>query len=380
MRLLHCVTDEKFIDGAIALYDEDPRVENIWVHFVKENLVSLNYIKSPKVKILNIDKFDELIKDVDVIVLHSLPALCVEKIISIPDRVKIIWYAWGYDLYDGGNPLIPLRLYLPETLKIYNGLTKSPTIFKAIKRSIEKFLRAKKNEYAFVLPKVDYFSGVFPYEYSIVKNRYPEFRASSVDFYYASPQFFIKDILPTDVSNELCNIMIGNSANITNNHADALNFVSKYVSLSKSDKVIIPLSYGGTKEYVNIVKDVSYKLLGDKVNVLPLDKYLPADEYWCLTSNCRIAIYSHVRQQASDNIFYQIMIGAKVYFTIRSEAFSFLKSIGLKVFSMEEDYSVVNTPLTYDEIMHNRMILTKYYSVSTHVNRVKKINTQLLEG
>lgn len=378
MKILHCVTDEKFIDGAIGLYNQDDRIDNHWIHFTKETSLPLKYIKSSQVEIKKIDDFGELVCGFDVVILHSLPSLPVQQILSIPSRIKVVWFAWGYDMYDGWKPLLPLPLYLSETSKIYKFFHKAPTFTKAIKRKIKDLIIPC--QYKVVLPRIDYFSGVFPYEYDLLKNRYHQFRAVQLDYYYASPDFFIKDACPKDITNRMCNIMIGNSANITNNHVDVIKFVNKYIKLSPNDKIIIPLSYGGWQEYVDIVKEKALDMLGNKATVLPLDTYLPIDEYWNLASNCRIAIYAHVRQQASDNIFYQIMSGAKVYMTKRSEAFSYLRSIGLKVFSLEDDYESVNTSLSYEEVMHNRETLTKLYSVSSHIKRIKDINTILLSN
>ena len=60
MKILHCVTDEKFIDGAISLYEQDNRMENRWVHFVKEDISSLTYIKSTQVEVVNLNRFDDM--------------------------------------------------------------------------------------------------------------------------------------------------------------------------------------------------------------------------------------------------------------------------------------------------------------------------------
>ena len=374
MKILHCVTDEKFIDGAISLYEQDNRMENRWVHFVKEDISSLNYIKSTQVEIVNLNRFDDMMNGLDVVILHSLPSLPIEQIHSIPKGIKVVWYAWGYDLYDGSNPLLPLPLYLPKTKQIHQLLSKAPTLAKAIKRKIKEWIFPC--QYEQILSRIDFFSGVFPYEYDLLKEKYSQFRAVPLDFYYASKDFFIKDICPSTIENKMQNIMIGNSANITNNHADVIEMIANYATLAKEDKVIIPLSYGGTKRYVSIIKETAQRYLGK--NAMVLDTYLPLDEYWKLASNCRIAIYAHVRQQASDNIFYQIMSGAKVYLTKKSAAFNYLKIIGLKVFSLEEDLQTINVPLTLDEIMGNRRILTQLYSTATHIKRVKDINTILL--
>ena len=84
MKILHCVTDEKFIDGAISLYEQDNRMENRWVHFVKEDISSLTYIKSTQVEVVNLNRFDDMMNGLDVVILHSLPSLPIEQIHSIP--------------------------------------------------------------------------------------------------------------------------------------------------------------------------------------------------------------------------------------------------------------------------------------------------------
>ena len=188
MKILHCVTDEKFIDGAITLYEQDNRMQNRWIHFVNVGSSSLKYIKSPKVEIENINHFNDIVLEYEIVILHSLPSLPIVQILSIPNSIKVIWYAWGYDLYDGKNPLLPLPLYLPKTMKIHRQLTNASTFTKAIKRKIKEWILPCR--YEKILSRIDYFSGVFPYEYDLLKKKYSQFHAIPLDFYYASTDFF----------------------------------------------------------------------------------------------------------------------------------------------------------------------------------------------
>lgn len=374
MKILHCVTDDKFIDGAISLFEQDDRVINTWCHFVQEPKDRLQLIKNKLVKILPYTEMDKYANQCDVIILHSFEALPIEQMENLPNGKKIVWFGWGHDMYEGRTPIMPIDLYLPKTQKIYDELYGPKTITKRIKRWIR--VNVMRKPYSRIIPRIDYFSGVFPYEYELLQQKQPKFKGKKLDFYYASTDFFIKDEYPREITNNRQNIIIGNSAHITNNHADAIDWVAKHVHMQDDSKVILPLSYGSEVNYTNKVKVYAKSRLGDKAYIL--DSYLPIDEYWSLVSNCKIAIYPHIRQQASDNIFYQLMSGAKVYMTKKSLAYSYLKQLGLVVYSLEDDITTVNEALTDADVMKNRQILTDLYSVSKQIERVHNIITELI--
>lgn len=217
---------------------------------------------------------------------------------------------------------------------------------------------------------------MFPYEYELLAQKQLRFKGKKLDFYYASTDFFIKDEYPSKITNNRQNIIIGNSAHITNNHADAIDWVAKNVKMPDDCKVILPLSYGSETNYINVVKKYAVNRLGS--NAYVLDSYLPINEYWDLVSNCKIALYPHIRQQASDNIFYQLMSGAKVYMTKQSLAYAYLKQLGLVVYAMEEDISSINEPISDADVLKNRRILIELHSVTKQIERVHNIITTLL--
>jgi len=373
MKILHCVTDDKFIDGAISLFEQDNRVTNIWCHFVQEPKERLQLIKNKQVLVSPFAELNVYAHQCDVIILHSFEALPIEQMEKLPKDKKIIWFGWGHDMYEGRTPIMPIELYLPQTQKIHDELYGPKTVMKRIKRWIR--VNVMKKPYSRIIPRIDYFSGVFPYEYELLQQKQPIFKGKKLDFYYASTDFFIKDACPHEITNSRQNIIIGNSAHITNNHVDAIDWVAEYVHVADDCKVILPLSYGSEENYANRVKKYAKSRLGD--NAYVLDSYLPIDEYWALVSNCKIALYPHIRQQASDNIFYQLMSGAKVYMTKKSLAYSYLKQLGLVVFSLEDDITTVDEALSDADVVKNRLILTNLYSVSKQIERVHNIITEL---
>jgi hypothetical protein len=93
-----------------------------------------------------------------------------------------------------------------------------------------------------------------------------------------------------------------------------------------------------------------------------------------------VAIYAHNRQQASDNIFLQLIYGAKVYMPETSLAYHYLKKIGLKVFSLEHDIGSWDEEISDADVMENRRILSSLYSSSKLLERIKKINDILIKA
>lgn len=371
MRIIHCLWDDKFMDGTIRVYENDKRHSNDYVLVKKHpEKYKLKNIKSTKAKIISPKVFLSLLDNYDVVVLHSFKSLKYSLICEIPKSCKVVWYAWGFDLYSGPYAIIPIQLYNKETLSYINDHPQNKSLISSTYSFIQN-LHLKK-----ALSRVDYFSGVFAYEYNLVKEYHKCFRAKPVDFYYGDTDFFIKDEVTYDCSIDKKDIILGNSADPCNNHHDALTAMSK-TKLPKDAKIIIPLSYAGDADYVNWVKEYAESLFPGQVK--PLQSFLPLDEYISLISNCRVAIFYHERQQASDNIFMQMLYGAKVYMSETSLAYKFLKKEGFIVFSLQNDIESLMKGLSKEEIIHNREILASRYPEKTILSRVVKIN-DLLAG
>ena len=160
-------------------------------------------------------------------------------------------------------------------------------------------------------------------------------------------------------------------------YLDVLKRISNYFD-SKEESLIIPLSYGGSLKYIKKVESYAESIAPGRV--ITLKKYLPLNEYLGLISNCKSAIFAHERQQASDNIFLQLIYGARVFMSENSAAYVYLKGIGLKVYSLQKDIYLIMTPMGLQDIMENRKILSSLYSSSTLIKRVKDINTVFLES
>lgn len=366
MRIVHCLWDDKFMDGTIRVYESDKRHSNEYVFITKDPIhYTFKYIKSPKARAISLSEFNTLAEDCDVIVLHSFVCLANNVISNIPSKCRVIWYSWGFDIYNGVFPIVPIRLYNAETKEYIKKHRK--------KRKIKDLLSALKELLYFkkAISRVDFYSGVFPYEYELIKQYHPYFHAKKVDFYYGDTDFFIKEGISQIIDRDKFNILLGNSADPCNNHHDALTILSK-IGLTEEAKIIIPLSYAGNKEYREWIKDYSESLFPGKV--MPLIDYLPFDVYLKFVSSCKVAVFYHERQQATDNIFMQMLYGAKVFLSETSYAYQYLKKEGYVVFSLQSDYQELYSELSDDDIIRNRTLLAHNYSDRTIISRVKVIN------
>ena len=366
MNIIHCICDDKFIKGAMELFNEDRRHKNTYAFIKnKKRIFKARYLSAEDILILDEREFLQCVSNYDVVILHNWFTLREQIICKIPRICKIVWLAWGFDLYNPRNPMIPIQIYGKDTLEFEKQQNSIPIWITNLLNSYRARYRQK------ALSRVDFFSGVYPYEYDLLKKYKKVFRAKPLDFYYGSMQFFIKDEIDTHIDNKKKNVIIGNSADPTNNHYEALTQLLK-ISLDKDSKIIIPLSYGGNIKYKEWIKGYANKLYPNSINAL--DNYLPLHEYLQLVSNCKYAIYAHKRQQASDNILMQILYGANVFLSEDSFAFNHFKELGLKIFSLESDLNDNFQGLTDDDILLNRKILAQYYGQTSLLKRVLLMN------
>lgn len=366
MNILHCICDDKFIKGAMELFNSDKRLNNVFVFVSQKNrLFKAKYLSEKDIVLCDESQFIKSLANYDVVVLHNWFSLREQIICEIPQKCKVVWLAWGFDLYNPRNPMIPINLYCKDTCKHEMSKNTRPAI---LFKLLDKY-RSRYREKA--LSRIDYFSGVYPYEFDLLKKYQQNFNAKPLDFYYGSTNFFIKDDISDTVDDSKKDVIIGNSADPTNNHYEALTVLSK-VSYIKDCNIIIPLSYGGDNEYKEWVKSYATTLFGSRCK--PIDAYLPLQEYLMLVSNCKYALYAHRRQQASDNILMQIMYGANVFLSEESLALKHYKDLGLKVFSIESDLNEGFSGLNKEDIIHNREILAKYYGQSSLIKRVLLIH------
>ena len=289
--------------------------------------------------------------DYDVVYFLSMADVWWKVLDYIPKNKKIIWWAWGYDLYDvqarGLKPLIKLSLYKTNTLKLLHhtlwGLKESVRT-KLLEYTLGLYYGALRKHRMY---RIDYIQPVFSLEYEYIKGL-------NLSNFKALPFYTLQQIQKTDFllsqRNPNGSIILGHSAQITGNHLDVFTDIKKYIPMGR--EIVIPLNYG-MMDYADIVKKVVVTQ-GESMNIKILDKFLPLDEYHNLLKNCSYAIYGAIRQQAMGNISWAIRQGIKVFLYKDSMIYKHLKNCGIIVYAIEEiNEKSFSTPLSKEELEIN---------------------------
>lgn len=116
------------------------------------------------------------------------------------------------------------------------------------------------------------------------------------------------------------NIQIGNSADPSNNHIEALE---KLLPFKKDDICIyMPLSYGDQQHAQQVIKQ-GKEWFGEKF--ITLTDFMPFDEYLAFLGSIDIAIFNHKRQQAMGNTITLLGLGKTVYMRSDTTQWQFFK-------------------------------------------------------
>ncbi|CAM4284917.1 TDP-N-acetylfucosamine:lipid II N-acetylfucosaminyltransferase [Pseudoalteromonas ostreae] len=161
------------------------------------------------------------------------------------------------------------------------------------------------------------------------------------------------------------NIQVGNSADPSNNHIEALE---KLLPFKERDICIfVPLSYG-SKEYAKQVITQGKEWFGDKFK--PFTEFMPFEQYLSLLGSIDIAIFNHKRQQAMGNTIALLGLGKTVYLRSDTSQWPFFEMKGIKIGDIEKLNS-----LDSQKITGNVEIVKAYFSPENY----KKQLTQLFD-
>lgn len=352
MVVLHVFSDDKFFDNISNFFDAIPNLENRYIYYTPDKDYKFIFIKEiKKLKVVNAFKLykEEFTRsDVDVIYFHSLSPQWYKYFSFIPKTKKIIWWSWGYDIYNPLGlclPLVPLNLYKPLTSKYVLSLPKSfhyysRKIYFSLRYLYDYNLRRK------AISRINFFSPVVSIEYDLIKQQCSYFKAEPFMLMIGPGTTEIPDF---SYHQSIGNILVGNSLTFTNNHLDIFEKL-KSLQLSSQSKYIVPINYG---------TDFSDKAKFKKMSNLDeqaiwLEKFIPHREYLDIIQSCSHAIFGVIRQQALGNIYLCIIRGVKIFLYKNSIVYQHLTKAGYKVFAIEDITSEqLSTPLSRQDAYNN---------------------------
>lgn len=393
-KVIHIFDDLKFIDSAIKLIESV--YPNSSKYFVIQNVKEpFNYVKSDKAEPLLLqnkedeNKFVNYINEskTEVVFFHALNLVKQRLVNNIDNKVVKVWFIWGYDFYLNWQPL-SRYLYESDTLLFLNKkITETSFKHKLIYNKFsfwlfhtfkdKNFLLPKKvnnilgnayvTEFYKAVQKIDIVVPIVPNEYELVKGL--KISPLYAPFNYGCIEDLLNDKIYDTVLDSK-NILIGNSGDPSNNHITIFKRISK-INLNER-KIIVPLSYGGTKEYVDYIIEKGNYYFGE--NFVPLINFMSLKDYNQLISSCGFVIFNHIRQQAVGNIITMGYMGAKVFLNEKSPVYEYYKSLGINVYGINEINEVqLNKNLNADEFQNNKRLFFDIYSNNAVKNKIKEL-------
>lgn len=321
--ILHIFTDSpytyRYIDFVNKMWE--PRIHEFIVS-AKKNSRFKDYYQNTKNCHMVSEKgrgfllYASLFVKAQKVIFHQLnqPRLFMALILIYPSIFrKSVWSIWGGDVY--------FHRYKTNSLK--DDL---------IEKTVEH-----------VISKLPFVTGYIPGDFEVVMSRYKS-NAKYIKSKYPSPIDIegVKAFKAEKKQDASKTIMVGNSADPSNEHIDAFSQLSRYKD--KNIKVLSVLSYGGNDEYISRVITSGKDIFGDKF--VPIIDFMSFDEYLNFISVVDICYFNHRRQQGLGNVILCLALGKKVFISHDVTAYDYYRSIGISLFPTEE---VMN--MTFDEFV-----------------------------
>lgn len=158
------------------------------------------------------------------------------------------------------------------------------------------------------------------------------------------------------------NILVGNSADPSNNHIDSLEKILPY--RDDDIKIFVPLSYGD-QEHAKKVIETGKAWFGDKF--VPLTSFMAFDEYLKFLKSIDIAIFNHQRQQAMGNTITLLGMGKTVYIRSDVSQWNFFRQKEITCFDVNgfnkgsvSNYQANNNVKKCLEYFNNAVLVQQY--------------------
>ena len=378
VKKLHLLEDSVYADWFISNCLQC-NISNLENHFVciTDELVNA---KHPLIKVIseNSEEYNDILLKVNqnyyttvyVNFLNYSKAVFTNKITS--KNPTLVWIVWGGDLYS-------LKVF---NFKMYDAYSQN-FLNERTKLSLRQYLGRLKLKY---INKVAFETKKNDKEEDI----YKAIRKIKVCATFMSQEVkYIEDTLKLKVGNipfavisvknevnvqnsvHKHRILIGNSADPSNNHFEVLKTLQKH---KIKDEIVIPLSYGDMTYSNKLKKDIA----NFKLQINTIDTILPKEDYYNLLSTVKVAVFGHNIQQGFGNILALIYFGAKIFLKKENPLFIQFKKWDIIVFSIENDLTKIelDKELSIDIYEKNKENILKLFSsdkVNEYYNKLLQL-------
>lgn len=247
-QILHICPDEKYMDGAIHLFEKAFPTNNLFLVVTLKSNSVFRYIRSENVKFKKLALHKEIISEIleivdqfQVVVMHALNLLNAEIINSAGKADKFIWVMMGAEVYE--NALIyKNELYGTKTRGLKEKTENSIDYINLLKEQYRKLrygnYKSKTNSKQILLAagKVSCFASLVQEEYEFLsRNKILSGFADFLRFSYYPIEYFADTNNKATVGKA---ILIGNSSNYTNNHLEVFEMI-KVLDIAEK-KIYVP--------------------------------------------------------------------------------------------------------------------------------------------
>lgn len=323
MKVIHLMRNEKFTDGIVHFYDKFfNNSEHEIIYYIKQGEYSpVNKKYSIEQKEYKVDNENELSSYLtalrcDYIVFHSLFLSTREIIALLANRdllKKIVWLEWGLDLYSWKQ-----KINAKNIIKNYlNGM---------LRRNIPYVV-------CIFPPDIEYYKRTFPKSKS--KVYYAPYMGYPKDKEFSEYNRDSQLKIAQQEGNPIY-IQVGHNGMETLNHIKVLNYLKKYAD--ENIRIFLPLSYGGTREYVEKVSRIAENYFPKKTIILK--DFMERDNYYKLLSRVSIAIFDTERQCGLGNIHRLTFRNVKIFLSETGTMYSYFLSRGVPVEKCEDIFNM----------------------------------------
>lgn len=250
------------------------------------------------------------------------------------------WVIWGGDLYSYQKPK------------------------ENIKARIKEFLKS------FVVQRIGFLLSYIPGDIELARKWYKAKGKYQQCLMYLSntidERHFDKVSQKHKKNGETVNIIVGNSADPSNNHIEILKKLLAYKN--KNIRIIAPLSYGD-KEHAKKVISYGRQEFGRKFEAIT--DFIPLSEYKHILKSTDIAMFNHKRQQAMGNTITLLGMGKTVYLRSDVTQWSLFKELGVIVKDINE--AELFSQLAYADSERNIEIIKSYFNSKTLLTQYERI-------
>jgi len=368
VRIVHLARDEKFIPLVRELFEQALPGANHWV-VARRRRAKLRFVAPAANVVFRSEAWFRMpwigrdVARADVILAHSMTSIFVNAIAHAPAHARVAWKGWGYDYYPLlarvlGDPLLPATRALvghaggtgddadAAAAGSAGPLAAGPAWWQRLRMKTPALERVAARLHTI---------SVLPTEVEPLRRVLPALRAVQ----HLMPLFTTEDTFHTGPDTmHGPDILLGNSATASNNHADALALLHGRLG---EGRLVVPLSYGDAG-YGAKVAALGREQFGERFDALR--QWMSLTDYNQRIQRCGFVVMNHRRQQAVGNIGAALYKGATVYLRPENPLFAFYTGLGVALRSTQDlaDSGEPLRPLSAAERQNNRSVIGRFYA------------------